>query len=230
MERKVDSVIVTGCTSGVGLALHEKLSALPALHLKHVFIGRNLKRLRKVTPHIYCELDLAVSGYIDWSEIYGDSPPKTIVFISNAATIKPIGKITKTNIESFKSALNVNLISPIEALSSLAIWAERFSVSLKIINLSSGASNRAISGWAGYCSAKAGIKMYLDVLSQENDFIDVTHFDPGVIDTGMQELIRQTDETEMPSVGSFITLKVEGKLKSPYDIANQLLDMCGGIL
>jgi benzil reductase ((S)-benzoin forming) len=46
---------------------------------------------------------------------------------------------------------------------------------------------------------------------------------PGIIDTGMQELIRQQDETNFPERNTFYKLYEEGRLSSPADIANIIL-------
>ena len=122
--------------------------------------------------------------------------------------------------------MNVNILSPIEIFSSLARWAEANSVLIKIINITSGAANNPIAGWGAYCMTKAGIKMFLDVMSKESELIEVVHFDPGVIDTGMQAKIRQATEDEMPLVDNFKDFKVNGQLKSPTDVALKLIDMC----
>jgi benzil reductase ((S)-benzoin forming) len=42
---------------------------------------------------------------------------------------------------------------------------------------------------------------------------------PGIIETGMQELIRTTDESLFPERDKFIRLYEEGKLSNPDDIA-----------
>ncbi|WP_305463975.1 hypothetical protein [Photobacterium leiognathi] len=75
--------------------------------------------------------------------------------------------------------------------------------------------------------SKAGIKMFFDVIAKENDFVEVEHFDPGVIDTAMQEKIRSSGRDMMPDVDSFKKFQQEGKLKKPEDVAAQLILMCG---
>ncbi|WP_188085416.1 SDR family NAD(P)-dependent oxidoreductase [Pseudoalteromonas sp. FUC4] len=223
----MNEIIITGCTSGVGLAFHEIVNSGELLDNYNVlYLGRDLSRLTKSDNQKYLELDLSQSGYINWDLIYGYPFPKLITLISNASIIDPLGKITPDNFDTLKQSLNVNILSPIEIFSSLARWAEANSVLIKIINITSGAANSPIAGWGAYCMTKAGIKMFLDVMSKESEHIEVIHFDPGVIDTGMQAKIRQATADEMPLVDNFKDFKVNGQLKSPTDVALKLIDMC----
>ncbi|OCH18568.1 SDR family NAD(P)-dependent oxidoreductase [Aliivibrio logei] len=223
----MSSVIITGCTSGVGLAFHDLVTRSSSPIFQYIFIGRELGRLNQQVKQTYYELDLSKSGHIDWTSVYGKKPPKKITFISNAGTIDPIGRITVNNADILRKAVNVNLISPIEMISSLILWAESNSVSIRVINISSGAANNPIAGWGSYCMSKAGIKMFFDVISKENDFVEVEHFDPGVIDTAMQEKIRGSERDAMPSVDNFKKIQQEGQLKKPEDVAAKLMFMCG---
>lgn len=223
----MNEIIITGCTSGVGFAFHEIVNSGELTNNPNVlFIGRDLSRLTKSGKQKYFELDLSQSGYIDWDLIYGYSLPKHITLISNASIIEPLGKITPDNFDTLRLSINVNILSPVEIFSSLAHWAEANSISIKIINVTSGAANNPIAGWGAYCMTKAGIKIFLDVMAQESGTIEVVHFDPGVIDTGMQAKIRQTTEDVMPLVDNFKDFKVNGQLKSPVDVALRLIDMC----
>jgi NAD(P)-dependent dehydrogenase (short-subunit alcohol dehydrogenase family) len=61
-----------------------------------------------------------------------------------------------------------------------------------IVNLSSGAAHRAVEGWSAYCAAKAGVHALLGVLALETagSGIRVHGFQPGAVDTGMLETVR----------------------------------------
>ncbi|WP_305463977.1 SDR family NAD(P)-dependent oxidoreductase [Photobacterium leiognathi] len=141
------SVIITGCTSGIGLAFHDLVTYNSSPNFQYIFIGRELWRLNQQVEQTYYELDLSKSGHIDWTSVYGNKPPKKITFISNAGTIDPIGRITVDNTNILRKAVNVNLISPMEMISSLILWAENHSISIRVINISSGAANNPIAGW-----------------------------------------------------------------------------------
>ncbi|MCK6263255.1 SDR family NAD(P)-dependent oxidoreductase [Vibrio sp. ZSDE26] len=220
------SVIITGCTSGLGKAFHDRAITVESTGTQYVFIGRALERVTKSESHVYCEINLSQNSQVDWDSVYHSGLPETLTFISNAGVIQPLGPITHENNKLFREAINVNLTSPVELISSLILWAEKYNIAVKIINVSSGAALRPIAGWGAYCMAKSGFRMFLDVLSKENEHVSVTHFDPGVINTHMQQSIRATSSQNVPSVESFRELAKNGKLRSPEDVAIELAEIC----
>ena len=67
--------------------------------------------------------------------------------------------------------------------------------------------------------------MGLDVLAAENANVQVTHFDPGVMDTSMQQLIRDQAVTKMPDVATFRKYREDGLLKQPELVAVELIQL-----
>lgn len=220
------SVIITGCTSGVGKAFHDRVVSTASDNTQYVFIGRNLKRLNQNSNQVYYEIDLETENQVEWDCIFPYGQPESVIFISNAGVIQPLGALTSDVYDLLQSAINVNMMSPAKLLSSFIHWTERKKIPVRIINVSSGAAIRAIAGWGAYCMSKAGIRMFLDVIALENHFVDVVHYDPGVIDTNMQQTIRNSCVKEVPSVEIFKSFADEGKLKSPEDVAIELIEMC----
>jgi benzil reductase ((S)-benzoin forming) len=97
---------------------------------------------------------------------------------------------------------------------------------LTFVNISSGAANRPIAGWATYCSSKAFTKMFFDVLATQtknNPDIKIKTIDPGVIDTSMQQLIRNANNHDFPEQPIFRQLNEEGKLRKPSDVAEEII-------
>jgi benzil reductase ((S)-benzoin forming) len=96
-----------------------------------------------------------------------------------------------------------------------------------IVNVSSGAANRAISGWSSYCSTKAGLDMFTKTVGleqQQKQFpTTVISFSPGIMDTTMQTTIRSKTEKEFESVQTFQAYKEEGMLRTPTFVAEALL-------
>jgi len=68
-----------------------------------------------------------------------------------------------------------------------------------IINLSSGAAHRPLEGWSAYCAAKAGTAMLTAAVALEagDGGVRVYGFQPGVVDTSMQERIRGSGLNEI---------------------------------
>lgn len=52
--------------------------------------------------------------------------------------------------------------------------------------------------------------------------VDIMAFNPGRIETEMQEVIRQTGEEDFPVVGDFIDAWKEGKIGNSREVASRL--------
>lgn len=217
--------IVTGCTSGLGLALHQKLVTVES-GIKCLFLGRNLSRVSKSPRHTYIECDFSTGLVPNIINELDRMKYSNVILISNAGTIEPIGKVKDIDAESLQKSVSINFISPALLVMSLLSWAKSNIISLQIVNISSGAALRPIQGWAGYCATKASIRMFLDVLELEsnNRGVEIIHIDPGVMDTAMQKSIRQSSSLAMPDVDDFRGFKLNKKLKSVSDVAESLLE------
>ena len=230
------TIVLTGPTSGLGLELPKCFSqrGLPL-----ILIGRDLGRL--VThlainnPNFYLiDFDLAkaaeLSGAKRLTELVAVGlstiGPTAISYISNAAVIKPIGSDIENCVDGFLGASSINYLAPVLIAAACSKYCRENNVSLHILNISSGAATKAIPGWATYCSTKAASRMYFDVLDSEGSpEITIDHFDPGVMDTQMQEEIRSSSIQSFPLQAEFVQLKVEGRLKSPLSAAIQIEEM-----
>jgi benzil reductase ((S)-benzoin forming) len=91
---------------------------------------------------------------------------------------------------------------------------------IKFVNISSGAANSPIRNWSLYCSSKAFIQMFFKVAESEYQQHRFFNIDPGVMDTNMQKSLRGSD---FPDAQNFKDLKKQGKLKSPEEVALEIL-------
>ena len=118
-------------------------------------------------------------------------------------------------------------LSRLFANATRAIAARRL-----IVNISSGAAKRAIAGWSAYCAAMAGLEMATRVAALEasaNDpTLSICSLAPGVVDTGMQTLIRETNETQFPDVARFRAMKADGVLRDAHDVATEIAALIAG--
>lgn len=222
-------VILSGPTSGLGRALFDQLmsQAYPT-----VFLGRDLARIHGLTktssePVEFIEVDLGeggLEGALDsLRRIMQSLNVGPMVFVSNASIIEPIGQATGLELAGLEHALRINCLAPLMIANALAEIAHMQHRPLLIIDVSSGAAFRPIRGWQAYCTSKAACKMGLDVLAAENSHVQVVHFEPGVMDTPMQQLIRVQQETDMPDVEIFRAYQDKAVLKSPLEVAAELL-------
>ena len=97
-----------------------------------------------------------------------------------------------------------------------------------ITNVSSGVAERAKASWSSYSAAKAGLRIYSQALAQEMSEYPKTRvlsFNPGIMDTEMQKVIREQSEDVFAEVGKFRGYKEEGKLVPPAEVARKLLSL-----
>jgi NAD(P)-dependent dehydrogenase (short-subunit alcohol dehydrogenase family) len=84
-----------------------------------------------------------------------------------------------------------------------------------------------MAGAAGYCAVKAGMDhfsraMALEQAEQTNG-VKVVSLAPGVIDTGMQQQLRNADPQRFPERERFANLKSQGLLDSPAQAAAKVV-------
>ena len=150
---------------------------------------------------------------------------RAIHLINNAAVINPIGPISEQNILDINVHMQTNLITPIILTSFVIEFFKRITVTKTFTNISSGAANRPISGWALYCTSKSALKMFTDCMNNETTnhakfkFLD---FSPGVMDTNMQATIRKQSPKNFKHVSDFKSLKANNHLLDPLIVATQL--------
>lgn len=222
------SIILTGISRGLGEALHEHLAREQYAVDQKIFISRN----NSCEPY-----GTSLSSYIalDFSDIIQnlsaiqiDPSSKYVVFISNAGTVEPIGAATNINPYDLQHSINVNCLAPLQLAQHLASLTQKANQRLFILDVSSGAANRPVKGWLAYCVSKVSAKMAFDVLAAENEHVEVLHFDPGVMDTDMQVLIRSQPKSVMPDVEDFHRYKTEKKLKTPSAVAKEIIEIIEG--
>tara|TARA_B100001079_G_scaffold269465_1_gene281732 strand:+ start:332 stop:1072 length:741 start_codon:yes stop_codon:yes gene_type:complete len=229
----IGTFVLSGLTSGLGRAVLEQLvfETCPVIGL-----GRDLSRVHDVVSSATSPVKLVDIDLENDSEAVttvADSIPDTLeaegatplVFISNASIIEPIAKSLDLDTEDLNRSMRINCLSPLILANVLTRKTLAKGRTLLILNVSSGAAERAISGWQAYCTSKAAFKMALDVLAAENSHVKVVHFDPGVMDTPMQQHIRDQTTENMPQVATFRSYQSDGQLKNPAEVAFQLLSV-----
>lgn len=225
------TVILSGPTRGLGRALFDQLvsQAFPIVGL-----GRDLGRIVAVANGATAlvelvEVDLGADygtledAFAALRRIVHSCSAGPFVFISNASIIEPIGQAIDVSFTGLERAMRINCLAPLMIANILTETTQALGQPLLLLDISSGAAGRPIRGWQGYCTSKAAYKMGLDVLAAENSHVQVVHFDPGVMDTSMQKLIREQQESDMPEVEAFRAYHQKGLLKAPLTVASELI-------
>lgn len=148
-----------------------------------------------------------------------------ITLINNAGIIGSIRRMSEQDGLDLEAVMAVNVVSPM--LLTKNIYSNMSNkADFTLVNISSGAANRAIPSWAAYCASKAALNMLTNTfyLEEQEKGIDLKVYavSPGVIDTGMQEQIRSVPEKQFSAVGNFKKMKEEGVLFSVEEAALKL--------
>jgi len=229
----MEYVIITGASKGLGRSLARTLIdkdrvliliARDQVKLNEIKAELNKKPHQKILAYPfdlnnYENVDDLMNNIMLQFNLNDDFK---ITLINNAGTIHPIKTVDLLEETDIKSNLTVNVLSPVLMISKLTRFANQNSRQLKIINISSGAYNQPIDSWALYCTSKAAIQMYLEVALSENNndsAVKILSIDPGVMDTGMQESIRNSESKGFSKKNDFVNLYRENKLRSVDSVA-----------
>lgn len=248
---KMDLIVLTGATRGLGLAMAGQLIAQydpghpDQRHLHLLCISRGVndtladqaQQVRKTGfTLMQWPLDLSRSAEAGnalarWLREQDGSSYASATLINNAGVIPGIAPLSMLTPEEISQALRVDLEAPM-ALSAAFLgaterWAEEHGTQRKILNLSSGLGRRPMASQTVYCAAKAGLDHYTRCLALEEarkpHGAKVCALAPGVIDTDMQARLRGADAATFPDRERFNLLQSTGLLDSPAAAARKVL-------
>lgn len=191
------SVLVFGASKGIGLATAKTLAAYGA---NVVLAARSLDVIEKEAEIISANRPQAFAVSCDVSNY--DSVVNAIDFtvektasldfvVNNAGVIEPLSTLIESDPEVWGQAADINYKGVYYSMRA-AIPVMLKQGSGTVINLSSGAANKALVGWSHYCSSKAAAKKLTEVADKElsGTNIRVIGLSPGTVATTMMEKIR----------------------------------------
>jgi len=149
------------------------------------------------------------------------------LWINNAGLLAPIAPVRDVSAAAFRRHLDVTLTGAFLGTRAYVRHVRARPGGGVLINISSGAATKAYEGWGAYCAAKAGL-LHLTrcVAAEERDSgLRAYSVAPGVMDTGMQELIRSSTLEQFPQLERFKDLKRNDAFNSPAFVAEHLLSV-----
>lgn len=218
----MDAYIITGASKGIGAALckqlHDEGNTV-------IGISRSIPESWEGTKLLPFDLSQTEGIPELMTEAIALIPENcdSVTLINNAGTIEPIGFVENNDPESIISSISLNLTAPMLLSTAFIKELQKFEGDLKIMNISSGAGRKAYKGWSAYCAGKAGLDHFTVCLDEENERVKAVSVAPGIIDTGMQERIRESKEDEFPLIDHFKEYKASGLLSSPEETASKLI-------
>jgi NAD(P)-dependent dehydrogenase (short-subunit alcohol dehydrogenase family) len=190
-------VLVTGGTSGLGLALVRELVRSGA---RVAFVARGGERVERLTRDLAGTHGIVgdVSAKSDIHQIalqaLGELGGLDIV-VNNASDLgpTPLALLGDTDCEDLERALATNLVGPFrltKALLGALSASAREGRGAVILNVSSDAAINAYPTWGAYSASKAGLHHLSRIWDAElaSEGIRVLSVDPGDMDTPMHAL------------------------------------------
>lgn len=210
---------ITGHSQGLGKAIFEHYldhSEMDLIGISRKKTGYSDSRVKEIS------LDLADLSTLKMAlqSLFKVSGYEEVILINNAGWIGDINNIAAQNPDFLENAFKVNLLAPVLIINSFLNAFSSTDVNKIVCNISSGLAYRPESGLSSYCSSKAGLAMFTEVAALENHgrtkFFSLA---PGIVDTPMQDDLRNTTEEEFPKSETFKNFKESNMLSSPKEVA-----------
>jgi benzil reductase ((S)-benzoin forming) len=227
-------MIVTGASRGLGAAIVEQLVQRGAALLtmsRRPDQSLDARAAETGAPLEQWAIDLADGASAsDRLEAWLSGKQNSFsaaTLINNAALAGKPGPITDSDAAALAAVLRVGLEAPMLLTRAFLRATRGWSISRKVLNISSGAGKTPLGGTAAYCAAKAGLDHFSRVVALDEAHADsgamIVSLAPGVIDTDMQIELRESDPRSFPAQPRFAAMKNEGQLSSASDAARKVL-------
>lgn len=219
--------IITGASRGLGEGI-----ALELIEENHHLICISRTESQKVKQqtrekgcgYSFIAFDLGFSHEIPQlaARIFEQIPADEAVgvyLVNNAGVVQPVGRAELCNPEEVEHHLHLNLLTPMLLISAFIHHTLKWPVQKRILSISSGAAVNAYWGWSCYCTGKAGMDMFTKCVAlEQNDSeypVELMAVAPGIIDTNMQEVLRNTTDDQFIMRSKFVELKQNNLLIEP---------------
>lgn len=218
--------LVTGTSRGIGAATASRLlernwdvigvarhpASIDHAHYRHLVFDLSMT----------ADLERVIDGQL--GAMVSDARWRRVALVNNAAAGGVLGPIETIDPTELARLTAVNVVAP-AWLMAFVLRRARVDVALRIVNVSSGAAVRAFPGLADYCASKAALRMFGMAAAAELESplrsrpapadAAILSYEPGTVDTAMQEAARSRPLAAYPWGGLFRDFAARGALVAP---------------
>jgi NAD(P)-dependent dehydrogenase (short-subunit alcohol dehydrogenase family) len=228
---KMKAVLVTGASSGIGLAITQYL----AEHGFYVYAGarkdEDLKRLNTMKNVSSVRLDVTKQADVDAAVQFVTTQGRGLFGVINNAGVAAVGDLTKTSDQDVLWQYDVNVMGPLRVNRAFFSLLKQSKGRTAII----GSLSAFLAGPGGgaYGMTKAAAELYTETLALElaQDKVAVSIIDPGSFKSRAREKVAMQMLTGKPDLNQHLTaeqMKVfagvqaeEAKRDDPTPVAEQ---------
>jgi NAD(P)-dependent dehydrogenase (short-subunit alcohol dehydrogenase family) len=228
---KKKAVLVTGASSGIGLAITQYL----ADHGFYVYAGarkdEDLKRLNTIKNVSSVRLDVTKQADVDAAVAFVKSQGRGLFGVINNAGVASIGDLTKTTDQDVLWQYDINIMGPLRVNRAFLPLLQQSKGRTAII----GSLSAFIAGpsGGGYGMTKAAAEMYTETLALElaPDNVKVGIIDPGSFKSRAREKVAMKMLTGKPDLNQQLNAEQakvyagvqadEAKMDDPAPVAEQ---------
>lgn len=219
---------ITGTSAGLGKALAEELVLRENVHVYG--ISRTCSIEHERYEHIYADLSdpAQVRSIAALFVTVAFTTDDSIYLINNAGVIDPIKYAVDFSEQEVQVLMQVNLLASIQLVRAFLQIPVAACKNRVIVSISSGAAVKVYDGWSLYGAAKAALNHFSSHVAKELELRGISNtrifsIAPGVVDTAMQAIIRETPIEVFSTKERFIQLHEAEELISADIIAKKYL-------
>jgi benzil reductase ((S)-benzoin forming) len=146
-----------------------------------------------------------------------------LLAVNNAATLEPIGPVSRKPPASIVTNISVNITSSVLFVSAVIARFQEARCRKVVANISAGAAQHGVFGWSLYCAGKMAMENFIRSVAIEQQaeahpFIPV-NIDPGVVNTEMHSVAASASAADFPASSKFAARRAQGNLTPPAKAA-----------
>ncbi len=149
------------------------------------------------------------------------------LWVNNAGILEPVGPLAEAEPAAVERHIAVNVVGTLLGSAVFARHVRSRPGGGTLVNISSGAATNPRFGWVPYGAAKAAVDQASRALALEEAAagLRVHALAPGLVDTGMQALLRSLPPERFPEADRFRQVAAEGGFTPPGRVAEAILEL-----